>query len=148
MNRMQAVALGAIAAMAAAAAPALSAPDIAQVTTPSRNIGCVATRDGGWMLRCDIRSHTYPTPKRPRNCPLDYGDSMTLKRMWAAKWTCHGDTALPPPDGQGFRTLAYGSTWRWGPFTCTSRTIGLSCMSMSGYGFVMSKQSTRATYQQ
>lgn len=146
MNRLQAIAIAALAAAAVWMSPALGASDMAQVTTPSRNIGCIATKDGGWALRCDIREHSYPTPRRPKSCPLDYGDSMVLRRLGPARWACHGDTALPPPNGAGFRTLAYGTVWRWGPFRCESRTSGLSCVAMGGYGFIMSKQVTKGTY--
>lgn len=146
MNRMHAIALCAIAVAAAPAIPAAGASNMSQVTTPSRNIGCIATKEGGWTLRCDIRAHSYPTPRAPKSCPLDYGDSMTLRRLGPARWTCHGDTALPPPNGAGFRTLAYGTVWKWGPFRCTSRQSGLSCVAASGYGFIMSKQMTKGTY--
>lgn len=140
------IAIG-LALVVALSAPMAASARMVSVTTPSRNIGCIADDDGGYTLRCDIRTHTYVTPTRPARCDLDYGDSLTLRRLGPARWTCHGDTALPPPSGAGFRTLAYGSTWRWGPFRCTSRQSGLSCVSASGHGFVMSRQKAGPTYQ-
>lgn len=141
------IAIG-LALVALAGSVTTASAKMASVTTPSRNIGCIADDDGGYTLRCDIRTHSYATPKRPARCDLDYGDSLTLRRMWAARWTCHGDTALPPANGAGFKTLAYGTTWRWGPFRCTSRQSGLTCFSASGYGFVMSRQKAGPIYQQ
>lgn len=110
------------------------------IMTPSRNIGCIATNESAWHLRCDIREHSYVPPRRPSVCAEDYGDSFTLTRGAPARWTCHGDTALPPANGKGFRTVAYGRLWSWGPFTCRSRTTGLTCQSRHGYGFTLSRQ--------
>ncbi len=126
--------------------PAGAAAVSAQITTPSRNIGCYASSSGGWYLRCDIRTHTYRTPARPTACDLEYGDSLSLRRQGPARWTCHGDTTLPPTTGSGFKTLAYGTRWRWGPFECRSETTGLRCVAPSGHGFVISKQRTAGTY--
>jgi hypothetical protein len=50
--------------------------------------------------------------------------------------TCHGDTAIDPHA----RVLRYGTTWRGGGFTCTSKTTGLRCRNRSGHGFFMSRQ--------
>ena len=111
-----------------------------QFTTPTRNIGCIASDiDGKAVLRCDIRTFTYPRPKKPANCPLDYGDSFSLGEEGRARWTCHGDTALPPPNGKGFQTIKYGATWESGPFTCTSRVTALECRNDDGHGFRLSR---------
>lgn len=116
------------------------AGDIDQITTPTRNIGCIATSiESVAVLRCDIRTSTYPRPKRPASCQLDYGDSLSLSETGRARWTCHGDTALPPPGGKGFRTIKYGATWEWGPFACTSRVTALECRSDGGHGFRLSR---------
>ena len=134
----------AIAISGATAAGALGASDIAQMTTPTRNIGCIGSKfDGKSVLRCDIRSHTYTSPTQPKSCPLDYGDSFSLGSTGAARWTCHGDTALPPQDGHGFTTVAYGRAWTWGPFTCRVRLSGITCRNRSAKGFFLSKQAAR-----
>lgn len=113
---------------------------IEQFTTPTRNIGCIAsTIDGDAVLRCDIRTFTYQRPKRPANCQLDYGDSLSLGEQGRARWGCHGDTALPPLNGKGFRTLKYGATWESDPFTCTSRITALECRNEDGHGFRLSR---------
>lgn len=121
-----------------------SAGQLAQMTTPTRNIGCIASKmDGKANLRCDIRVHSYVPPARPRSCPLDYGDSFSLGATGAARWTCHGDTALPAPGVAGFVTVRYGRDWTWGPFTCRVRMTGVTCRNTSGRGFFLSKQAAR-----
>ena len=117
--------------LAAITAGTASASQIAQMTTPARN------------MRCDIRSHTFVSPTQPKSCPLDYGDSFSLGATGAARWTCHGDTALPPPNGAGFTTVGYGRNWTWGPFTCQVRMTGVTCRNNSGKGFFLSKQAAR-----
>ena len=130
--------------LAAITAGTASASQIAQMTTPARNIGCIASKfDGKANLRCDIRSHTFVSPTQPKSCPLDYGDSFSLGATGAARWTCHGDTALPPPNGAGFTTVGYGRNWTWGPFTCQVRMTGVTCRNNSGKGFFLSKQAAR-----
>jgi hypothetical protein len=39
--------------------------------------------------------------------------------------------------------LGYGKSATLGPFTCTSRTAGLTCKSRQGHGFFVSVQSQR-----
>ncbi len=114
------------------------------MTTPTRNIGCIGSKfDGKYHLRCDIRSHTFTAPHQPKSCPNEYGDSFTMAATGAARWTCHGDTALPSSNGRGFTTMRYGRDWAWGPFTCQVRLNGVTCRNTSGRGFFISKQAAR-----
>jgi hypothetical protein len=39
--------------------------------------------------------------------------------------------------------LAYGSSAKLGPFTCSSQSAGLTCKNRGGHGFFVSKQSQR-----
>ena len=105
--------------------------------TPSGNIGCYYTsnRDLRASLRCDIRSGLKPRPPKPRNCPLDWGDSYELAPTGRALYTCHGDTAIDPTS----RVLKYGTRWSRGGFTCASRKAGLRCSNRSGHGFFLSR---------
>lgn len=140
---VQRVAL-AIVIIGASAAGALGVTDIAQMTTPTRNIGCIGSKfDGKYTLRCDIRSHTFISPTQPKSCQEDYGDSFSLGATGAARWTCHGDTALPPLDGSDFTIVAYGRAWTWGPFTCRVRLTGINCRNGSAKGFFLSRQAAR-----
>lgn len=132
--------VAAVAAALAAATPAGSTlADFAAFRTPSGNIGCVYST-GPTYLRCDIRSRLRPKPPRPSGCvDLEWGDSLSLGRTGKARITCHGDTAILP----GSRILGYGRTWTRGPFTCTSRTTGLTCSNAAGHGFFLSRESWR-----
>lgn len=107
--------------------------------TPSGNIGCgYASIDATIpaSLRCDIRSGLKPSPLRPQNCDLDFGDSMAMRKTGLATYVCHGDTVLDPRA----RVLAYGKTWARDGFKCLSQTTGLRCSNLSGHGFFLSRE--------
>ena len=136
MARAAAALLVATAALLAGTASASAAIDTFR--TPSGNIGCVYDSRPAY-LRCDIRSGLRPAPARPKGCALDWGLSLNMGRTSRARTTCAGDTALDPRA----RVLRYGSTWRRGPFSCTSRTAGLTCRNAAGHGWFMSRQRWR-----
>ena len=88
-------------------------------------------------LRCDIGGGLHPLPPRPKSCDLDWGYGYELSGASArARPFCAGDTAKDPKA----RVLAYGSTWRRGPFTCRSQAIGLRCENRAKRGFFLSRQ--------
>ena len=111
--------------------------------TPTGNIGCVfsagLTGAEKPTIRCDIRSRLRPAPRRPKRCPLDYGDSIQVSQFGRVTLVCHGDTAIDPQA----RVLQYGRTWRRDGLSCTSRFDGLTCTNESKHGFFMSRQSWR-----
>jgi Family of unknown function (DUF6636) len=108
--------------------------------TPSRNIGCVYLAKAGYgerpYLRCDIGGGLRPRPPRPKSCDLDWGYGYSMRATGKAAPFCAGDTARNP----GAPVVAYGRTWRKGPFTCVSRRIGLRCTNRSKHGFFLSRQ--------
>ena len=111
---------------------------------PSGNIGCVLYDSSPRYLRCDIRGGLKPKPSRlspPASCDLDWGDSVTLSPTGRTELTCHGDTVLFVNPRS--KVLRYGTTWTRGPYTCTSRTTGLTCKNTAGHGFFLSLQSWR-----
>jgi len=60
---MRLLAPAVLAATLAATASAM-AGGIEQFTTPSRNIGCIASEiEGEAVLRCDMRAAKYPKPR-------------------------------------------------------------------------------------
>jgi hypothetical protein len=129
------VALGVLLGAGSAGA---ASPDVFQ--TPSRNIGCIyvaplGPRDRPY-LRCDIGGGLHPLPPRPRSCDLDWGYGYGMFGLGRAKPFCAGDTAKDPRAP----VLAYGRTWRKGPFTCLSRASGLRCTSGSRHGFFLSRE--------
>jgi hypothetical protein len=138
---MRAVRLSAVAMMMLAMAPAsASASSFVQFQSPSRNIGCELGDLGGpWFVRCDIARHSWPTPRKPRSCPLDYGQGLELTEDRSAFFVCAGDTAL----GAG-RILGYGRSISGGPLRCTSLRTGMRCVSRrSQRGFVLAAQSVQ-----
>lgn len=105
--------------------------------SPSGNIGCYVYADGA---RCDVRSHTFKPPPRPRSCEGDYGNALSiLPSSKRGRFVCHGDTALNPKA----RKLAYGSSVTVGRLRCKSTTAGITCKNRSGHGFFVAKEKYR-----
>ena len=137
---MRRLVLCSVFAVAALAAGSAGAGSPATFQTPSRNIGCTYVPAGGKdpvYFRCDIGGGLHPLPPRPKNCDLDwgYGFEMNGARGRAFPF-CAGDTAKDPRAP----VLAYGRTWKRGPFTCLSQTVGLKCSNLAGHGFFLSRQ--------
>ena len=104
--------------------------------TPSGNIHCTyRSFDGNRSLRCDISRTTNKPAPRPRSCEYDWGKYFGLTPRGKGRGLCVSDTAMDPRH----RKLAYGSTWKRGPFTCRSRTTSLRCTNTRGRGFVLSR---------
>ncbi len=135
---MKRTAVALVAVAAGLAVTGTATAGISQFRMPSGNIGCLFDSSDRY-LRCDIWSGLKPTPPRPAGCDVDWGFSLNMTRKGRARITCAGDTALD----RRSRVLAYGSTWRRGGFSCTSRTTGLTCKNAAGHGWFMSRQSWR-----
>lgn len=123
--------LGAVMVSASAQTPSTTFPPDKNGTivfvTPSKNIGCTFTQqggtpiyqpfDGGPELSCDRIAPKYVsvvlTPKNFRrfNNPCEQG--------------CCDETNV----------LAHGALWSHGPFTCDSAEAGLTCKRTDGKGF-------------
>jgi len=105
--------------------------------SPSGNIGCVV---GGGLARCDIQQHTWPTPPKPADCPVDYGNGVAVIGGHPGEYTCAGDTVFSP----NARVLDYGEKITKNRFTCTSKTSGMRCANRnSGHGFFISRDVVR-----
>jgi hypothetical protein len=132
----------ALVAAAALAAPAFAAPlsfpsDNGQETfvTPSNNIGCIYTpeggvdvyvpSDGGPELSCD-----RVEPEYLRFVLGAQGDATKIGDVGDAS-CCGSDNVLD-----------YGQVWRADPFTCISMQAGLACARDDGHGFFISKAKT------
>jgi hypothetical protein len=125
--------------LAAVAVPGASAASgIDTFRTPSGNILCAYLHISGVdvSLRCDILSGLKPRPPRPRGCDLDYGGSVGLRPTGRTQVLCVSDTPTTPQA----KVIAYGRTWRGGPFTCSSKVAGLRCSNRTGHGFFLSRQ--------
>jgi hypothetical protein len=120
---------------------AAPAGDFVEFKSPSNNIYCAFyDADGGPEVRCDIRSFTPTSGKRPADCEQEWGDSFAIgangKR---GSIVCHGDTVISP----NARTLGYGKTFASGGISCTSATSGMTCKNRKGHGFSLSKKRQR-----
>jgi uncharacterized protein DUF6636 len=108
--------------------------------TPSGNIGCVISNQGSpLMARCDIGVRSWKAPKKPKDCPLDYGNGVSVTDGKKAVYTCAGDTVLHQGD-----EVAYGQKLRLGVLECDVATIGVTCTNdASQHGFFLSKATVR-----
>jgi hypothetical protein len=96
--------------------------------TPSKNIYCLYSSRGGPgpFIRCDVLSLN------------DVG--FLLDRRHKGKRIRVTDTVVDTKA----RVLGYGTSRRYGPFTCSSHRSGLKCRSRpAGHGFELSRESQR-----
>jgi hypothetical protein len=72
-----------------------------------------------------------------------HGFELTATRKGGV--TCSGGILYDPSTQRPtYSTLAYGKTWRHGPYTCVSRRTGITCKSTRGHGLFISRESWRA----
>jgi Family of unknown function (DUF6636) len=113
--------------------PSVASARIVRFQTPSRNIGCgyvPRSSLGPAVLRCDIRSGLNPEPRR--RCELDWV-GVIVGSKGKGRANCAGDTIYQ----RNARVLRYGTSWRGGGFTCTSRRVGLTCRNARRHGFFL-----------
>lgn len=123
----------------AAALLALAASNANAVffASPSRNIGCLLDKG---FVRCDIGTRDWSPPPKPRSCPVDWGQGVSVGKRGRARFVCAGDTVKDPRA----RILHYGRSMTRGRFTCTSRQSGLTCRNrQTGRGFTLAKERYR-----
>ena len=110
--------------------------------TPSRNIACAltsATASTPAFARCDIAARTWKAPKKPKDCPLDYGNGVILEDSKHGQLTCAGDTLLHQGD-----VLPYGQRLEAGAVACQVVTAGVTCANASSkHGFFISRTKYR-----
>ena len=138
MLRSLAIVAGAVAVGALASTAGARTTGVSFFRTPSGNIGCIAGT-GPTYLRCDIKSGLRPRPRTPRDCHLDYGDSLGMSATGRPIFICHGDTVFDPHA----KVLAYGKTFRFASFRCTSQSARLTCRNAKGHGWFLSRASFR-----
>jgi hypothetical protein len=121
-----------LALMVAAVCAACASPAVAQAETtfrtPSGKILCLYFDPPGEapQIRCDL---------------LFLNDrAAVLKRSGKARLVKVTDAAGHPRS----RAIAYGTSRRFGVYTCTSRRSGLTCRNRStGHGFTVSRESQK-----
>ena len=105
--------------------------------TPSRNISCFVTSDGGGYIRCGHRQRAEPAPHRQLRVRLagDVGPA-----AGKAEPTCGSETALPTA-GVDIPVLEYDQTvWNRYGLRCVSTGAGLRCANAEGHGFFLSRE--------
>jgi Family of unknown function (DUF6636) len=116
-----------------------SAFELTQVHTPDGNIGCalIAGKGSrGGEARCDIRRHSWPTPKKPASCELDYGSGLVVGAHGRATFVCAGDTTL----NQGTTLPVRGRGVGVGPYRCDNLGDAVRCINRkTGHGFKLSR---------
>lgn len=109
--------------------------------TPSDNIYCAYyDNDGKALVRCDIKSYTPTTRKRPADCDLDWGYAFEIA-VGNKRGTiiCGGDTVISPEA----ETLPYGTLWKRKGITCGIEETGVTCTNRKGHGFFVSRAKQR-----
>jgi hypothetical protein len=134
------VAAAALAVLAGSSLP-MSAASVAksgyvEFQSPSRNIHCHILRGGGVNeARCDVGTHTFQAPPKPRSCHFDWGFSLELQHH--ARWGCVSDAPTGSPH---VAVLRYGHSRRLGHLRCTSRRTGMVCRNLNtAHGFKLSR---------
>ena len=109
--------------------------------TPSGNIYCsYDDNDGQAYVRCDIKSYTPTTRKRPADCDLDWGFAFAIgAKDKRGSILCAGDTVINPQA----EALPYGTSWKRKGITCSIEETGVTCTNRSGHGFFISRAEQR-----
>jgi len=106
-----------------------------EFTTPTNNIGCIYTPEGG-------TSTYYPTGGGPE-LQCDRVEPAYVRAVLGPK----GSATIITNVGDAsccstVQVFPYGETWEMGPFMCASDTSGLTC-ARGPHGFKMSKKGVK-----
>jgi hypothetical protein len=93
-------------------------------------------------MRCTIEEMSGPDLPAPEG--MDCGERAGGRNFelsgtgpGSRTWFCD---AIPAEPGYPDETLAYGSVWRNGPYTCLSSRLGLLCTNLDGHGLFLSRE--------
>ena len=142
----------AVAVVFAAVSSAATPKPIPGIRSPSGNIRCLfvppARGTSAPNLLCAIGHADYSAALQHRcispPTSLDW-HGFELPAIKKGGITCSGGILYDPATQRPtYTTLAYGKTWRQGPFACASRVTGVTCTNSRGHGLFISRQSWRA----
>jgi hypothetical protein len=103
-------------------------------STPDGNVACDLEPA---YARCDVRSHTWTSPKKPADCHNRWGKAVEVAAGTRAAFICwFGASPLGAK-----RVLRQGQAITVGLMTCRTVSGGVDCGD-GGHGFVL----TRASY--
>jgi hypothetical protein len=145
------VILAAVAALAAvptvsAAGRAAALQPLPGFRSPSGNIRCLYVPGRPRMVLCEIDRSRYSGALQARcmsGAGLDW-HGFTLGARGKGTFVCTGGILYDPARTPNYATLAYGTSWRQGGFTCTSRVTGVTCRNRTGHGLFVSRATWRA----
>ena len=101
-------------------------------TSPTGNIACSLTQDGG--ASCYIAEKQW-TIEEPEGCAgLDYGNAVEVDATGSA-YSCYTDF----PWNTAAEALPYGSAMAVGEILCESERTGVTCRHSSGAGFTVAR---------
>jgi eukaryotic-like serine/threonine-protein kinase len=104
--------------------------------SPSRNISCLMSADGGGSARCDVTNRTWTLPPQPPDCTLAFGQGAQVVGPAPGTLTCAGDTVSDP----ALTMLQYGQSVTFNGIVCVSRDTGIRCTNTgTGHGFRVSR---------
>ena len=129
-----------IAALSLAAAGGASAATVPGLKAPS-GVSCVL--GSPTALVCDVTKARYAKTLQARCARVAGLDwhGFFLSATKAGQISCSGGTLVTKTPR--YASLAYGKTWRRGPFTCASATNGVTCRARSGHGVAVSRRAWR-----
>jgi hypothetical protein len=88
--------------------------------------------------RCDVKSHTWVAPPKPRYCELDWGGGVAVSDKRFAGYVCAGDTVAD----QTAPVLAPGGSITLGRYTCTVPAVPVTTVqcqnNLTLHGFQVS----------
>ena len=131
----------------AAAGTAAANPPLPGLRSPSGNIRCLLLSVPTGSLLCSLDRAGYAAklqnrclnPGGRKGAGVDW-HGFLLPTTREGEINCSGG-ALYDPARARYVTLAYGTTWRRGVFTCTSRRAGVTCRTAKGHGIFVSRGS-------
>ncbi|TDZ80952.1 DUF6636 domain-containing protein [Mycobacteroides salmoniphilum] len=90
-------------------------------------------------VRCDLNDATFTPPPRPtRDCYGSWRRSVTMALGESPAFHCISDWA----GGENLFVLKYGDDTKVGPFQCSSREDGLTCLdTTTSRGLRLAQQS-------
>jgi hypothetical protein len=135
-----------VAALCCAGAATAAKRPLPGLRSPSGNITCLAVPVPPASLVCSLRRSDYAQALQERcmaGPSVDWhGFELPARRR--ATILCSGGILYSPDTEQPvYRTVAYGRSWRAGPFTCWSRVAGVTCRNRAGHGLFVSRQRWR-----
>jgi len=116
--------------------------------SPSGNISCLLINQAPGVLLCnparaDYRARLQAHCIGPNGGGVDWhGFILAANRKGAIN--CSGGILYNPSKQRPrYVSLAYGKSWRQGPFICVSQIVGVTCRSRAWHGLFVSRQSWR-----